>query len=388
MAFGRAVGGFRSLLFQLLFSIIPTMLELCLSCTVLAKRFSPLLAAVTFLTFCLYALWTAIMVEVRIRLRKRLARLDNAKAAYLVDSLSGTEQIKLAGTEEAEMDRFDKFLLTIARTMVRSTELGALLNAGQATIFGGGLLAAMLIAAKAYSTGALSLGDVVAVNGLLLQLSRPMDFIGYTVSEIRQSLVDMDAMLRVLDAPSANAPRAIAPAAAIAPAVADAPAAADAFAAAAAAATASAGDLEATPAMAASAPLPHTPPSVEFDRVSFTYPNASAPALVEASFHAPAGGTTALVGLSGSGKSTCLRLISRLCDADTGRVTVWDRDVCGIPPAELRASLGFIPQDPWLADDTLDWSAHAAAPTPESPCPLVALLLPSLTSPRLEPPPA
>ena len=101
VAFGRAVGGFRSLLFQLLFSIIPTTLELFLSCTVLAKRFSPLLAAVTFLTFCFYALWTAIMVEVRIRLRKRLARLDNAKAAYLVDSLSGTEQIKLAGTEEA-----------------------------------------------------------------------------------------------------------------------------------------------------------------------------------------------------------------------------------------------------------------------------------------------
>ena len=130
---------------------------------------------------------------------------------------------------QAEMDRFDKFLLTIARTMVRfcashtvltyfttpnaalsggpasrrqplvtqfsngrqlrvlqvrSTELGALLNAGQATIFGGGLLAAMLIAAKGYSTGALSLGDVVAVNGLLLQLSRPMDFIGYTVSQL------------------------------------------------------------------------------------------------------------------------------------------------------------------------------------------------------------
>ena len=220
VAFGRAVNGFRSLVFQLLFSIIPTLLELSLSCTILARRFSPRLAAVTVLTFGLYAAWTALMVEVRIRLRKRLARLDNAKASYLVDSLRGTETIKLAGTEGArrvtptppyppsqpgggegirrqpqncnpiadpllpggrlrgswgtgaELTRFDSFLGTIARTMVRSTELGAVLNAGQAAIFGGGLLAAMLIAAQGCAAGTLSIGDVVAVNGLLLQLSR------------------------------------------------------------------------------------------------------------------------------------------------------------------------------------------------------------------------
>ena len=163
------------------------------------------------------------------------------------------------------------------------------------------------------------------------------------VSEIRQSLVDMDAMLRVLAAPSANSP-------------ASGNASTSTDLAATGAAEASANDLEATPA--ASAPLPHTPPSIVFDRVSFTYPNASAPALVEASFHAPAAGTTALVGLSGSGKSTCLRLISRLCDANAGRVLVWDRDVHDVSPPELRASLGFIPQDPWLADDTLEWNVR------------------------------
>ena len=208
VAFSRGVGGFRSLLFQLLFSVLPVALELGLSTTVLARRFSPLLAAVTLCTFALYAAWTAAVVEMRIRLRKRLARLDNAKAAYLVDSLGGTEAVKLAGTEPAELARFDCFLRTIASSTVRSTELAALLNAGQALIFSSGLLAAMLIAARGFAAGQLSLGDVVAVNGLLLQLARPMDFIGYTFSEIRQSLVDMDAMLKMLATPTAEAPHA------------------------------------------------------------------------------------------------------------------------------------------------------------------------------------
>lgn len=353
VAFGRAINGFRSLLFQLLFSILPTALELGLSCTILARRFSPTLAAVTLLTFALYAAWTAFMVEVRIRLRKRLAKLDNAKAAYLVDSLSGTEVVKLMGTQAAELSRFDRYLLTVARTMVRSTELGALLNAGQATIFGGGLLACMLIAARGCASGALSIGDVVAVNGLLLQLSRPMDFIGYTVSEIRQSLVDMDAMLRVLASPSATADAAAA-------GIGRATAGSDTGSSTAPSTrtrTVASWKLEAGEApLHLPSPVANTPPSVAFERVTFSYPNASAPALNDVSFAAPAGGTTALVGLSGSGKSTCLRLVSRLCAADSGTVRLWGRDVAELPADQLRASVGVIPQEPWLADDTVLWN--------------------------------
>ena len=350
VAFGRAVNGFRSLLFQLLFSILPTLLELSLSCTILAKRFSPLLAGVTLLTFTLYAGWTAAMVEFRIRLRKRLARLDNAKAAYLVDSLTGEEAVKTIGGEASEMQRFDQYLQTIAKTTVKSTQLGALLNAGQALIFGCGLLAAMLIAARGYSLGRLSLGDVVAVNGLLLQLSRLMDFIGYTFSEIRQSLVDMDVMLRVLAKP------------ATAEEMRKSAAAANAARAATAATTPPGSDLEASPQQQ---PLLSTlpPPSVAFEQVSYSFPNASKPALIDASFTAPAGGVTVLVGLSGSGKSTCLRLVSRLCEADAGHVYVGGHDVKAYPLDELRTLLGVIPQEPWLADDTLEWNIRMGQPS-------------------------
>ena len=346
VAFSRGVGGFRSLLFQLLFSVLPVALELGLSTVVLARKFSPLLAGVTLLTFALYAAWTAVMVEVRIRLRKRLARLDNAKAAYLVDSLGGTEAIKLVGTEDAESARFDCFLRSIASTTVRSTELMAVLNAGQAIIFGGGLLASLMIAASGYRAGRLSVGDVVAVNGLLLQLARPMDFIGYTFSEIRQSLVDMDAMLKMLNTPTIEATTST-----MRP-----PTRTSETAAASAAA------VEAGEGVEATAPaLPIDPPSVVFRGVSYTYPNASTPALADATFEAPAGGTTALVGLSGSGKSTCLRLVSRLCDADAGEVLLWGRSVRDMPRAALRSRIGFIAQSPAIFDDTLYWNIELGA---------------------------
>jgi hypothetical protein len=262
---------------------VPPLEQLGLSTAVLARRFSGALAAVTLLTFAAYAAWTAAVVEWRIRLRKRLARLDNARAAFLVDSLSGTEAVQLVGAEAAELSRFDCFLRSIAGTTVRSTELASLLNAGQALIFGAGLLSAMLLAADGHRMGRLSIGDVVAVNGLLLQLARPMDFIGYTFSEIRQSLVDMDAMLRMLATPTAEEP----------PTAQEPPARDSSPLAPAASVALEAGEAGVTSEGAMPPPL--TPPSVVFEQVSYAYPNASMPALVNASFAAPAGGTTALV---------------------------------------------------------------------------------------------
>ena len=176
---------------------------------------------------------------------------------------------------------------------------------------------------------------------------RPMEFIGYTFSEIRQSLVDMDVMLQVLAAPSPPATAA--------------PDDANGRPTAAEDSAATATDLEATPNVAP-LPTPRPAPTVAFEGVSFTYPNASTPALVDASFAAPAGGTTALVGVSGSGKSTCLRLLSRLDDVDAGRVLVDGNDVRKIPVAALRASIGFVPQEPWLADDTLLWNVQMGSP--------------------------
>lgn len=191
----------QSLLFVLLYSIFPTLLELGLSATVLTRRFSTVgraLTGVTLGTFAVYFAWTALLVEWRIQLRARLNALDSAKGAYFVDSLAGQEAVKLYGNEAAEEQRFNGILRSISTTSLKSSLVGSMLNAGQALIFSAGLLGSLLLAAQGFGRGQLSLGDVVAINALLLQLSGPMGFIGYTVSEVRQSLADMDAMARLL----------------------------------------------------------------------------------------------------------------------------------------------------------------------------------------------
>ena len=366
VAFGRGVRGFQSLQFQLLYSIMPTLLELGLSASVLAQRFGKAgrtLGGVAVLTFTAYALWTAAIVERQIVLRKRLTRLDNAKAAFLVDSLAAQETVKLHNNELVETRRFDALLIAMQKLSVRSQLVGALLNAGQAAIFGTGLLISMLLAAQGFSRGQLSLGDVVAVNGLLLQLARPMDFMGYSVSEIRQSLVDMDTSLRTLATPTTThttgaAPRPMSEDAAAVGAAVDDGALHEA---------ASAGAASAAGALGLARNLPLTAPEVRFENVSFAYNSSEPPVLHGVTFTAPAGGMTCLVGGSGSGKSTCLRLLARLREPTEGsRILLWGSlDLQTLPICAVRDRISYISQDPELFDDTLEWNlryGNLAAP--------------------------
>ena len=366
VAFGRGVRGFQSLQFQLLYSIMPTLLELGLSASVLAQRFGKAgrtLGGVAVLTFTAYALWTAAIVERQIVLRKRLTRLDNAKAAFLVDSLAAQETVKLHNNELVETRRFDALLIAMQKLSVRSQLVGALLNAGQAAIFGTGLLISMLLAAQGFSRGQLSLGDVVAVNGLLLQLARPMDFMGYSVSEIRQSLVDMDTSLRTLATPTTThttgaAPRPMSEDAAAVGAAVDDGALHEA---------ASAGAASAAGALGLARNLPLTAPEVRFENVSFAYNSSEPPVLHGVTFTAPAGGMTCLVGGSGSGKSTCLRLLARLREPTEGsRILLWGSlDLQTLPIRAVRDRISYISQDPELFDDTLEWNlryGNLAAP--------------------------
>ena len=368
VAFGRGVRGFQSLQFQLLYSVMPTLLELGLSASVLAQRFGKAgrtLGGVAVLTFTAYALWTAAIVERQIVLRKRLTRLDNAKAAFLVDSLAAQETVKLHNNELVETRRFDALLIAMQKLSVRSQLVGALLNAGQAAIFGTGLLISMLLAAQGFSRGQLSLGDVVAVNGLLLQLARPMDFMGYSVSEIRQSLVDMDTSLRTLATPTTThttgaAPRPMSEDAAAVGAAVDDGALHEA---------ASAGAASAAGALGLARNLPLTAPEVRFENVSFAYNSSEPPVLHGVTFTAPAGGMTCLVGGSGSGKSTCLRLLARLREPTEGsRILLWGSlDLQTLPICAVRDRISYISQDPELFDDTLEWNLRygnlAAPPT-------------------------
>ncbi|KAH8053978.1 ATP-binding cassette subfamily B [Aureococcus anophagefferens] len=206
VAFSRGARGFQTLLFQLLFSVLPTLVELGLSAAVLGRRFGASVGLGTVATFLAYAAFTARVIDAKVRVKRRLVALDNAKSAYLVDSLGGTETVKLFNGEAVEALRFDDFLRSMVRAFVASSRVNGLLNVGQALIFSAGLGGCLLQATR--RPGALTLGDVVAVNALLLQLAQPMNFLGYTASEIRQSLVDMRVTEDILAARRAeDAPR-------------------------------------------------------------------------------------------------------------------------------------------------------------------------------------
>ena len=316
VAFSRGARGFQTLLFQLLFSVLPTLVELGLSAAVLGRRFGASVGLGTVATFLAYAAFTARVIDAKVRVKRRLVALDNAKSAYLVDSLGGTETVKLFNGEAVEALRFDDFLRSMVRAFVASSRVNGLLNVGQALIFSAGLGGCLLQATR--HPGALTLGDVVAVNALLLQLAQPMNFLGYTASEIRQSLVDMRVTEDILAARRAEDARRGGAAARV-----------DAAAA----------------------------PGVAFDDVAVAYDGSRARALDGATFFAPPGKTTVLVGASGSGKSTALRVVAKLVAVDGGAARLTyargDVDVADAAPADLRAALAVVPQDSRLFDESV-----------------------------------
>ena len=313
VAFGRGTRGVASLLFLGVFSVVPTVLELVFSIGVLRRRFgSHGFGLVTLATFAAYAAWTASLVELRLGRRRALVALENKKGAYLVDSLANHESVAANVNEALEQDRFDEVLAASEREAVASQALGGALNLGQAAIFAVGLHYALRLALRRFDAAAsFSVGDVVAVNALLLQLAQPMNFLGYTVSEIRQGLVDADAVVKLLR---------------------DAPAAAD----------------DAPPYAVPS------PPEIAFSGVSASRDGFTL-ALKNATFTAPAGGVTLLVGASGSGKSTALRLVNGLDAAPTaGAVTVGG---VALSAADARRATALVAQDTALFDDTVLYNA-------------------------------
>eukprot|EP01036_Dinobryon_divergens_P031267 gene31267-40637_t len=180
VAYVRAVRGFQTILFQIVFSVIPAALELFMVCRVLYRKFSPVFALVTLATFSMYLVFTVWITQFRIKLRQDLVDTDNSS------------------NEKKESERFDSYLARIQQLSIDSTYAIGALNLGQAALFCGGLTSSLLLAYARVQSGLMSVGDLVAVNSMLLHLSVPFNFMGYTYQEIQQSLVDMSFMTNVL----------------------------------------------------------------------------------------------------------------------------------------------------------------------------------------------
>ena len=309
----RGTKSIDTMLYFLLFNIAPTIVELLAVLVIFWTKFSFGLASATALMVVLYIIFTRRVTDWRNALRIRMNDLDTLTVGRSVDSLLNYETVKYFGAEAREAARYRDVADQYARAAVKSENSLAWLNIGQSLITNAAMAAAMGYTVWGWSVGEYKVGDVVLVNTLLAQLFRPLDMLGMVYRMIRQGLIDMEAMFRLIDT---------------APEIEDAP---DAW------------------------PLVVNGGAVTFDNVVFGY-EPDRTILNGVSFAAGAGETLAIVGPSGAGKSTIARLLFRFYDPQGGRILIDDQDIKAVQQASLRSEIGIVPQDTVLFNDSIGYN--------------------------------
>lgn len=316
-ALGRTIDrGARSieyLLRTLVFNLAPTGLELLLAAGALAKVYDWRFAAVAVGTVVLYGAGTFMISDWRIHHRRDLNNADSEAAGRSVDALLNYETVKSFGAEARSAAHYDEALGTYARAAVKANTSLVLLNVIQAAVMNAGLAVMAILAGMSAAQGKIGPGDVISVVLVMRQIYGPLAILGFAYREIRQSIIDMEAMVDLRRQQ---------------PAVADAP---------------DARDLP--EAMVHGADL-------AFSRVSFRH-TARSQGLDGVSFRAPPGSTTGIVGTSGAGKTTMVRLALRLIDPQAGSVSIDGVDLRALKQSSLRPAVALVPQDVALFNDTL-----------------------------------
>ncbi len=309
----RGTKSIDTMLYFLLFNIAPTVLELAAVCVIFFVKFGAGLVAATLAMVALYIWFTRTITEWRNQLRRDMVDMDTNAVAHAVDSLLNFETVKYFGAEQREANRYGKAMRRYADAAVKSENSLAWLNIGQSLITNLMMAGAMGYTVWGWSHGQFSTGDVVLVNTLLSQLFRPLDLLGMVYRTIRQGLIDMEAMYKLIDTQAE---------------ISDAP----------------------------GAPMLHVEAGeVRFDHVHFGY-DPEREILHGVSFTVPAGRTLAIVGPSGAGKSTIARLLFRFYDIQGGRISIDGQDIAGVTQQSLRAAIGIVPQDMVLFNDTVGYN--------------------------------
>ena len=309
----RGTKSIDTMLYFLLFNIAPTIVELLAVLIIFWTKFSFGLASATALMVIVYIIFTRRVTDWRNALRVRMNDLDTLTVGRSVDSLLNYETVKYFGAEEREAARYRDVADQYAKAAVKSENSLAWLNIGQSFVTNAAMAGAMAYTVWGWSKGQYQVGDVVLVNTLLAQLFRPLDMLGMVYRVIRQGLIDMEAMFRLIDTPSE---------------VRDAEGA---------------------------WPLVVNGGAVAFENVVFGYePDREADPV---QFRAVgAGETLAIVGPSGAGKSTIARLLFRFYDPQGGQITIDDQDIAKVTQKSLRAEIGIVPQDTVLFNDSIGYN--------------------------------
>jgi ABC-type transport system involved in Fe-S cluster assembly fused permease/ATPase subunit len=309
----RGTNGIETIVRFTLLNTVPTIIEFTLAAGVIWYQFNIWYVAIIAATVSAYVWFTVRASDWRITIRREMNESDNDAHTKAVDSLLNYETVKYFGNEGREVVRFDGSMARYQRAAIRTWTSLAWLNFGQMSIFAVGMTVCMILSARAVIAGTQTIGDFVLINALLMQLSIPLNFIGFVYREIKQGLVDIEAMFSLLEVP---------------PEVKDKPGA---------------------------APLEVAEGSIRFADVHFAYDPAR-PILRGVSFEVPQNATVAVVGPSGAGKSTIARLLYRFYDVTDGRILIDGQDVRDVQQDSLRAAIGIVPQDTVLFNDTIGYN--------------------------------
>jgi ATP-binding cassette, subfamily B, heavy metal transporter len=315
----RGTQGIDTLLRYSLFNTFPTLIELVFVCAIMAWNFGWLYAVVTFVTVIVYIVFTYSATEWRIGIRRTMNDADTDANTKAVDSLLNFETVKYFGNEEHEARRFGVAMDRYEQAAIRTWTSLAVLNSGQAVLFSIGLAIVMVMAAIDVSAGRLTVGDFVMVNALMIQLYLPLNFMGSVYRDIKQGLIDVEEMFKLLTVPTDITDKPGAP------------------------------------------PLTVRKGEIAFDNVRFHY-DRERPILRGVSFKVPAGKTVAIVGPSGAGKSTVSRLLYRFYDVTGGAIRIDGEDIFDVTQSSLRAAIGMVPQDTVLFNDTIRYNIEYGRP--------------------------
>ncbi|XP_019787721.1 iron-sulfur clusters transporter ABCB7, mitochondrial isoform X3 [Tursiops truncatus] len=311
-AIDRGTRGISFVLSALVFNLLPIMFEVTLVSGVLYYRCGAQFALVTLGTLGAYTAFTVAVTRWRTRFRIEMNKADNDAGNAAIDSLLNYETVKYFNNENYEAQRYDGFLKTYETASLKSTSTLAMLNFGQSAIFSVGLTAIMVLASQGIVAGTLTVGDLVMVNGLLFQLSLPLNFLGTVYRETRQALIDMNTLFTLLKVDTRIKDKAMA------------------------------SPLQITPQTA----------TVAFDNVHFEYIEGQK-VLSGISFEVPAGKKVAIVGGSGSGKSTIVRLLFRFYEPQKGNIYLAGQNIQDVSLESLRRAVGVVPQDAVLFHNTI-----------------------------------
>jgi ATP-binding cassette subfamily B protein len=309
----RGRNGIEELTRLFVLQLIPTIVELVLVIGILAYEFTWLYSAVVVGMVIVYLAYTYKATEWRITIRKQMNESDTDASTKAVDSLLNFETVKYFSAEARETQRYDRSMERYERASTQTYTSLAVLNSGQAVIFTIGMTIIMALTARDIMAGRATIGSFVLVNAMLIQLYIPLNFMGMLYREIKQALIDIDDMFRILEQN---------------PEIQDRPGA---------------------------KPLVVREGSVRFEDVHFAYvPEREI--LKGVTFEVPAGKTVAIVGPSGAGKSTISRLMFRFYEPTRGKILIDGEDIADVTQKSLRAAIGMVPQDTVLFNDTIGYN--------------------------------